>query len=160
MSATIPSEIKINSETNVEASGRLISELQETPSQILHMEFPRIGFFPYGVEIDLVHLDFEDLIRFEKNFVRIQLLVQGGLNVINRITVFINHQPVQVNGADFIEFSLEDDNMLILDLEIEVDLESINQFNSLYAIMMTTENDYRYQDIIKSRSLLLVREVE
>jgi len=116
-------------------------------------QHPRIGIFPYGEEIDP---DYQGVISTENGRATVHLFVYGGQEVTNRITVFVNHLPVRINGADFIEVQMSQGKMAIFDLELE--LAELDHFNSLYAIMMTTGEDYHLQDIFKTRTVLLVNE--
>jgi len=169
LTATIPAEILISSETagnfieysdaylelvplellTNEEVGSYVDEAFE--SQLTHL--PNIGLLPSEGELQL---DYEGVIFADDGQVTIRLFVYGGQEVTNRITLFINHQPVQVNGVDFIEVEMEVGQMAVIDLILDVD--ELSHFSSLYAIMMTTGEDYHVQDIFKTRTLLLVSE--
>jgi len=169
LSATIPAEILISSETDRDTIGYFHTELEPIPDEILILieeslqedesfedilaQFPRVGLFPYDSELDIFY---EGAISSSGSQVNLRMFIYGGEAVTSRITLFINHQPVQVNGADFIEVQMEDGQIALIDLDIE--LENLEHFNSIYAIMMTTGEDYLIQDIVKTRSLLLVSE--
>jgi len=171
LSATIPAEIYINSEISASFSSYFSNQLKEIPQEILEYDAylrgieiddihiyldhaPRIGFFPYGEEIVL---DYQRVISTDSaTNANVHLFLYGGQEVTSRITLFVNHIPVRVNGADFIEIEMERGKMAVLNLELE--LTELEHFNSLYAIMMTTGEDYHFQDIFKTRTVLLVNE--
>jgi hypothetical protein len=171
LAATIPAEIDINFPINSRHSGYFDTQLKEIPKNVLEHEatflteneeletflkqWPRMGLTPYGEEIQL---DYEGLISIHDGYARLQLFLYGGQDVINRVTLFVNHLPVQVNGADFIEVQMKEGKIAILELELE--LEGVTSLNTLYAIAMPTGNDYHLQDIIKTRTLLLVDDNE
>ena len=69
----------------------------------------------------------------------------------------MNHEPVQINGgADFIEVQMEYGQMALIDVSLS--LNDLDHFNSIYAMMMATGEDYHGQDIFKTWTLLLVNE--
>ena len=114
----------------------------------------RIGIIPTDTEIQL---NYDGVIQAEDGAVNVSLFVYGGMEIRSRITFFVNHQPVQVNGgADFIEVQMQDGEMAVIDVELS--LEALEDFNSFYAMMMATGEDYHGQDIFKVRTLLLVNE--
>jgi len=114
---------------------------------------PMIEIIPRDKELQI---NYEDLIVAKNGTIYLQLLVFGGQNVTNRITFFVNHEPVQANGVDFFKIELIEGYMAVIDVTIEAD--NLNEFNSIYAIMMTTGDDFRMQGMFKSPSLLLVSE--
>ena len=117
------------------------------------LEFPRIEIIPYDQPLQI---NYEDLMLAENGHVRLQLLVYGGREVTNRITFFVNHEPVKANGVDFFEIQMKEGKMAVVDVVLQ--LEELNHFNSLYAIMMTTGDEFHVQGMFKSPSLLLVNE--
>lgn len=171
LTATIPAEILIERNTVNSARGYTHTELESIPEEVIVLEeaslqegesfeeilvqFPRIGLFPKESELD-VH--FSGIIPASGGQVDLRMFVYGGHAVTSRITLFVNHQPVQVNGADFVEIEMEVGQIAVVDLTLYVD--ELFHFNSLYAIMMTTGEDYLIQDIAKTRTLLLVNESE
>jgi len=116
-------------------------------------EFPRLLLFPTGEES---YFDFGGIITANDNKVLASLIVYGGQEVTSRVTFFVNHQPVAVNGYDFIEIQMRDGQMLLIELELTV--EDLSQFNSLYAMMMPIGEDYLVQGMYGTHPVLLVNE--
>ena len=115
---------------------------------------PRLELLPVNKVPQINH---EGLIMANNNHVMLQLLLYGGQEVTNRITFFVNHQPVQVNGVDFVEVKLTSGQMALV--MVELMLDDLEHFNSLYAVMMATGDGYRLQDnMFKTPTLLLVNE--
>jgi len=116
-------------------------------------EAARLMIFPQDVGLQV---GFQDSLFVEDEELLLTLLVYGGQEVRSRITFFINHRPVLVNGYDFIELEIRKGEMAVIDIELtQFYLES---FNSLYAIMVPIGQDYVRQNIHGSRPLLIVRE--
>ena len=162
--ARFPDEIMINSEIQNSSTNYLEVELVELSERMIESETDHFGFFttgtprlwllPEGIDHQI---NLADVIVTQDGRVNAQLLVYGGQEVRSRLTVFVNHQPVQVNGADFIEIQMQDEQMLALDIELVLD--ELDYFNSLYVMMMATGEDYLLQDdMYKSPSILLIYE--
>ena len=103
-----------------------------------------------------MQFNYEGVIIANNYNATVSLFVYGGHEVTNRITFFVNHKPVKVNGVDFLEVQMKYGQMLLIDIELSLD--NLNEFNSLCAIMMTTGSDYTTQEMFKTRSILLVNE--
>jgi len=131
--------------------GRLSTEGEVLETELARL--PRIVLYPQGHKIDI---DYEGVILSEDGKAQISLVVYGGPEVTNRITFFVNHQPIQINGVDFIELQMQEGQMAAIDIELE--LSELEQFNALYAMMMTIDEDYRVHGLYKTSSLLLVNE--
>jgi len=119
----------------------------------LLVEAPRLMLFPQDIGLQV---GFEDIIfvEDEDQQLSLSLLVYGGVEARSRITFFINHDPVRVNGFDFIELELPEGKMAVIDIEFDpFDFEA---FNSLYGIMVPIEQNYWKQGIFGSRPLLIV----
>ncbi|MCL1948901.1 MAG: hypothetical protein FWF59_04135 [Turicibacter sp.] len=169
LTATIPAEIKMLTSTSsslvayrqdnlVEINEDILSQLEERLiSEVAILEvlnyFPFLAILP--IEDDL-QINRQVVLESSNNSVDVRLIVLGGQEVLNRITFFVNHQPVTINGvADYVEIFLNSGRMGIID--INLDVEILNELNSLYAIMMTAGEDYLIQDIFKSSSVLLIQ---
>jgi len=100
--------------------------------------------------------DHSSIIYAENGNVKFELQIVGGQEMSSRITVFVNHKPILVNGVDFIEIKMMPGEMATI--QIEVNFDETYELNSIYAIMVTTGDDFHMQDILKTRTLLLVNE--
>ena len=88
--------------------------------------------------------------------VDLRLHLFGGKNVRDRITVFINNNPVKIGDKDYIEVNTKKGKMLTVD--VKIDVSEYDRNNSLYAIAMTTGADYKVDDVYKTKSMLLINE--
>jgi len=169
--APLPNEIQINSEIYNTHAIYIHTNFFEIPQSLIDAEqlflssdedvislrefIPRIDFIPYGENLQI---NYEDVIIARNGNARFQLLVYGGQEVRNRITFFVNHQPVQVNNADFIEIQMINGQVALINVELELD-NLADDLNALYAIMMAAGTDYLIQDnMFKTPTILLVNE--
>ena len=169
LSATLPSEIRIRSFMLSNFDVFHAVELEEMSQDILEelknffdSEYnieellrtnPIFNLFPVGGKVSLEYID--SVLTFNET-IRLNLFLTGGEEVTSRITFFINQEPVQVNESDFIEINMEIGKMTIIPVEIVA--ENIDDYDILYAIMMTTGADYHIQEIFKTPALILIRE--
>jgi len=114
---------------------------------------PRIAILPDGAEFEL---HYYGVIMAEDSYARFTFFAYGGEEVMNRIVFFVNHEPVQVSGYDFIEIQMEAGNMLKVDVRLQLD--DLETFNALYAMMTTPELTGPIQTLFKTQTLLLVNE--
>ena len=171
---TFPAEISINAQTQASFIADTDFELQPILQEILDTEQyqfereglsdwnlddwlesrTRIGIMPYGSDIQL---NYEGIITAKDGEVNLSVLIYGGKAIRSRITFFVNHQQVAINGnAHFIEVEIETGKALLLDVTLSLD--HLEDFNALYVMMMATGNDFHDQDIFKARTVLLVNE--
>lgn len=166
LSATLPAELSINSNIGNHFSVYRDINFIDIPYEVL-IELMDITGIPETdeiVEILEEHLFFylignrehQSIVYAENGNINFQLRILGGQEVSNRVTIFINHKPVLINGSDFIELTMEQGKMA--NIQIEIDIDTLEDFNSIYAIVMTTGDDYHIQDIFKTRTLLLINE--
>ena len=99
-----------------------------------------------------------DILYGKDGKVPITLKLYGGKNVNDKITVFINNNPVKIDKKDYIKVKTEKGKMVTITANL--DLSQYDRINSIYAIVMTSGNDYRIQDIYKTESLLLINKGE
>jgi hypothetical protein len=166
LTATLPSEIRIN--RNVLSSFEIFRDVQfeELSASVLTQiedflvsenvegvleDWPLMGLFPNE---EALSLTYDGIIESDSGVAQLNLFVLGGREVTHRITMFVNHQPVRVNAADFIELEMQSNRIAVIPLELQ--LENLEAYNSVYAIMMTNGADYHEQEIYKTRTLLLV----
>ena len=78
----------------------------------------------------------------------------GGLNVEDKVTVFVNNKPVKINGGDYFTVKMQKGKMATITFDL--DLSEYDEINSIYAIAMTSGKYYELQDVYKTDSMLLV----
>jgi len=169
MTSAFPIELEINHEIEKILNGNSMSVLQPISQEILDAEvrrldpnidlalnfqhFPRVSIFPNEAEFQLIY---EGIVIAENGRARLTFLTYGGEESLNRITFFVNHKSVQVNGYDFIEVQMEHGKMLMIDVDLTLD--SLDAYNTIYALMMAAGSEYEVQDVFKTPTLLLVNE--
>ena len=99
----------------------------------------------------------ETYITSEKGKVILHIRLYGGVDGIYRTTIFINHKPISVNGADYIQSEVKAATMS--ECEIVLDVSDYEKLNTIYAITVPADDSYlTYMPAIKSKSVLLVNE--
>lgn len=119
--------------------------------EIDFMEFPRLNILPVDVDFELIY---EETLIANNGEINFTFTAYGGNDRRNRITFFINHEPIQINGYDFIEIDLPVGEMFQMD--IIVDVLGLIRYNIIYAIMAPTGYDGPFQEVTKTPNLLLI----
>lgn len=78
----------------------------------------------------------------------------GGPEADHNITVFVNHQPVQVDGADYLAVRTQKGKMV--EATITLDASAFGEINTIYAIASSTGRDSGLTETVKSPSILFV----
>lgn len=86
--------------------------------------------------------------------ITITMRMFGGLNVEDKVTVFVNNKPVKINGGDYFTVKMQKGKMATITFDL--DLSEYDEINSIYAIAMTSGKYYELQDVYKTDSMLLV----
>ena len=166
--STLPREISINHEIQKTLVGHSTISLQPISQDIIDAEmewfveeadleaslrgFRRLSIIPDGAEFQLYY---EGIIEAADGQVNFTFLTYGGEESRRRITFFVNHEPVQVAGFDYIEIDMEHGQMLMLDISLT--LENLDQYNTIYALMATS-GEASNHDVFKTPTLLLINE--
>lgn len=107
-----------------------------------------------GFEIELPDDKNKLLIKDDK--LEVTLNLYGGKQVTDKITLFIDNQPVRIDEGDFVEVKTQKGKMC--QIKATIDASSINKNSVLYGVAMTSGNDYTVQDIYITNPVLLCRE--
>ena len=85
--------------------------------------------------------------------------VYGGIEADYRVTVFVNHQPVNVAGHP--NFLIRTHYDQISTYRFTLDVSDYGRINSLYAVILPTGQSYKDSDIYgrKMRSILLINDI-
>ncbi|MEN6315445.1 MAG: hypothetical protein ABFD25_14510 [Clostridiaceae bacterium] len=91
--------------------------------------------------------------------VKFEFHIYGGQEATYRTIFFIDHKPVSIMGADYLETRTKKEKMC--SAEIELDIKSLNRLSTLYAITTPAGKDYMAVSVfpIKTRSTLLVNDM-
>lgn len=94
------------------------------------------------------------LIREDK--LEVTLNLYGGKQVTDKITLFIDNQPISIDEGDFVQIKTQKGKMC--QIKATIDVSSINKNSVLYGVAMTSGNDYTVQDIYITNPVLLCPE--
>lgn len=83
-----------------------------------------------------------------------KVCLYGGPEADHNITVFVNHQPVQVDGADYLAVRTQKDKMV--EATITLDASVFGEINTIYAIASSTGRDSGLTETVKSPSVLFI----
>ncbi len=87
----------------------------------------------------------------------ITLNLYGGPEAEFHITLFINHQPVELNGADYLSVRTVKNQMT--EATFQIDTSELGSLNTVYAIAITPEDgELEINNPVKATSVLLVNE--
>lgn len=87
----------------------------------------------------------------------ITVQLYGGPEADFNITLFINHQPIQLNGADY--FSVRTVKNKMVEAAFQIDTSELGTLNTVYAIAVTPEDgELEINNPVKTASILLVNE--
>lgn len=85
----------------------------------------------------------------------ITVQLYGGPEAEFNITLFINHQPVQLNGADYLSVRTVKNQMV--EATFQIDTSALGALNTVYAIAVTPEDgELEINNPVKTASVLLV----
>ncbi len=78
----------------------------------------------------------------------------GGPEADHNITVFVNHQPVQIDKADYLAVRTQKDKML--EATITLDVSVFGEIGTIYAIASSAGRDSGLTETVKSPSVLFI----
>lgn len=90
--------------------------------------------------------------------VTFKVRLYGGPEADHNITVFVNHQPVQVGGADYLAVRTQKDKMV--EATITLDASVFGESNTIYAIASSTGRDSGLTETVKAPSVLWINKEE
>lgn len=160
LSFNIPAELKIASDVKETKSADKSVKVEKLSDEILK-EYKNT----YGTEYTSDDTDpvFElksdtgenaSVIHAQNGKFTLRVQIYGGEEVTNRLTIFVNHEPVKINGKDYSEFKTEKGKVCCIDLT--VDAGDLEELNTVYGVIMTAGDDYTVQTIYKTDSVLLL----
>ena len=108
--------------------------------------------------LSIVPADSEDnpILYSQDGFATFKVRLYGGPEADNNITIFVNHQPVQINGADYLAVRTVKGKMI--EATITLDVSAFEKLNTLYAVASSTGRDSDLTETLKSDSILLVNQ--
>lgn len=103
-----------------------------------------------------LNVDEGNVIRSDGKTVEITVRFYGGPEAAFNITLFVNHRPVQVDGADYLSVKTEKNKMV--EVTFQLDTTELDELNTIYAIAVTAGADdaLEINNPVKTPSILLV----
>lgn len=162
LSATIPQQITISEHIKNSYISEKSSKNVDIPEDVLgEIESSLAGetieeYLGNSFQCKIESEAQEKFVAVEEGIAKIHFYCLGGPEVLKRLTIFINNQPVKINGADFLEFRTETGKMTEADLEISTDGLELSDYNTMYGVVMTGGEDYTLADIEATAPIVLV----
>lgn len=99
-----------------------------------------------------------NIFKADNGKVKLEFNIYGGQEATYRTVFFIDHKPVSIMGADYLETKTTKGKMC--SAEVELDIGGLNRLSTLYAITNPAGKDYMAVNVfpIKTRSFLLVND--
>lgn len=79
--------------------------------------------------------------------------VYGGEQVLEKITLFIDNKPIQIEDGDYIEIQTQKGKMC--QIKASIDASLVSDGSILYGMIMTTGNDYVVQDVYMTNPVFI-----
>lgn len=95
-----------------------------------------------------------DLICSKNGTVTFKVRLYGGPEADQNITVFVNHQPIQIDGADYLAVRTQKGKMV--EATITLDASVFGESNTIYALASSTGRDSGLTETVKSPSILFI----
>lgn len=130
----------------------------------------KLSFFTSGSESNPIDSNFiteitvndEVITQMKTNTGKIKFTfnIYGGIEAAYRTMFFINHEPIEIMGANYLETKTEKGMMCSFDLEL--DTAGMDPLSTLYSITNPIGKDYLSVGLfpIKTRSILLINDKE
>lgn len=101
----------------------------------------------------------EKVVISENGMVSLHLRWYGGVDGIYNTTIFINDEPVSIQGADYIQSEAQRNKMSQCD--IVLDVSEYDELNTIYAFTAPADDAYlEKMPVIKTNSKLLVNDLK
>lgn len=109
----------------------------------------------YATYLEIELEDGKNRLYSEDGKLHLTLQRYGGKEVTEKITFFINNEPVKVEDCDYVEIHTTSGKMTVFD--VTLDVSEYEEVCSFYAIAVTSGEDYVIQDeIMQSERCLLI----
>ncbi len=163
LGANIPLTIQMKSDgkalyTHAETDAKLV----DIPEEILAAYEGTEGEDSYDILDNSVGFTIEPsekntrLLRAENGKADITMNLYGGKQVTDKITVFINNEPIVINGGNYIKVDTKKGKMW--QIKFSLDVSKYGESSTIYAVAMTSGKDYVVDDIYQTSALLLVND--
>lgn len=168
MSATIPQQIRMKQSVNAKITTDTMVEKEEISDEVIEKlksssagedvsEMLNKTFF---CELNPVESSSDKSVSINNGVIHLKFLCYGGPEVLYRMNLYINNDPIDLNGCRIIEFQTETDKMVSGDIEIDASKLDLQEYNTIYAVYMTGKEDYTVSSIYATKPLLLKGEAK
>lgn len=101
----------------------------------------------------------ETVVKSENGKITLHLQLCGGVDGIYNTTIFINHEPVSIDGMEYIQSEITANKMS--ECEITLDVSDYEYLNTIYAVTVPADDAYLdYYPVEKTDSTLLVNDLK
>ena len=163
LGANIPLTIQMKSDgkalyTHAETNAKMV----DIPKEILAAYEGAEGEDSYDILDNSVGFTMEPsekntrLLKAENGKADITINLYGGKQVTDKITVFINNEPIVINDGNYIEIDTKKGKMW--QINFSLDVSKYGECSTIYAVAMTSGRDYVVDDIYQTSALLLVND--
>lgn len=96
----------------------------------------------------------DGVIRSGEGAVTFKVRLYGGPEADQNITVFVNHQPVQIGGADYLAVRTQKEKMV--EAAVTLDASAFGERNTIYAVASSAGRDSGLTETVKSPSVFFL----
>jgi len=161
LSANIPLTIRMrhdskNSHKLIDASAQLMDIPEEILAKYEGVEANGVyDILDNSMGFDIVPSEKDKrLLKAKEGKIELILNIYGGAQVTNKITLFLNNNPIVINGGNYVQVDMKKGKMW--QIKLTLDAKDCKEKNTIYAVAMTSGNDYEVQDIKQAEALLLL----
>ena len=165
LGANIPLTIQMEADGNKAHKGaQTDTEMMDIPEEILAENEIFFGEGEYDSLDSSVGFTIEptkektNLLTAENGRADITMNLYGGKQVTDKITVFVNNEPVKIDGGDYVKVKTKKGRMW--QIRFSLDVSNYKDMNTIYAVAMTSGEDYKVSDIYQSNILLLAKDAQ
>ncbi len=165
LGTNIPLEIKMEADGNkVHKGAQTDAKMIDIPEEILAAQEKFFGEGEYDSLDSSVGFTIEptkektNLLTAENGRADITINLYGGKQVTDKITVFVNNEPIKIDGGDYVKVKTKKGKMW--QIRFSLDISNYKDMNTIYAVAMTSGEDYKVSDIYQSNILLLAKKIQ
>lgn len=161
LGCNIPLTIQMKTDGKMSnASAQTDAEIMDIPEEILAAYDLVLGEDDYDIMDSSVGFTIAptkekvNLLEAKDGKADITINLYGGKQVTDKITVFVNNEPVKIDDGDYVEVKTKKGKMW--EIKFSLDVSAYGKLNTIYAVAMASGEDYVVSDIYQSNRLLLV----
>ncbi|HJC90746.1 hypothetical protein H6B07_12655 [Mediterraneibacter glycyrrhizinilyticus] len=159
LSANVPLTITMQADgSGIHTPSSKEAEITDIPEDIILSLEDTYSEGAYDFLDDSVGFEIEtendkSVLEAENGKVNVTLNLYGGKQVTDKITLFIGNQPVQIEDGDYTVIHTQKDKMC--QVKAQIDVKALKEPAVMYAVAMTSGDDYITQDIYMTAPVLI-----